>query len=345
MRALLGPAVAVVVLVSSALASREAIHERGDGEAPFRAAARAFLAALRPESRQRACFGFDDPLRLDWHFVPRERQGLPLGAMSDDERRAAHALLRAFLAPRGYGRVLGVIELEGVLRELEKNPGRDPGRYFFSVFGDVGGGEEWSLRVEGHHLALNFTGEGVDGLAPTPFFLGANPAEVRSGPRAGFKLLAPHEEQARALVKSLTPDQLAKARIAETAPADVLFGPGKPVAPDPDQGLSLGQLTGEQLGLARALVAELVDVVAPAGGAPLPPIAAVGTADALALTRFAWAGGLEPGQGHYWRLSGPRFVFEYDDTQDGANHVHFLWRDPQDDFAAAWLARHKDAER
>lgn len=59
---------------------------------------------------------------------------------------------------------------------------------------------------------------------------------------------------------------------------------------------------------------------------------------------FAWAGGTEPGQGHYWRLHGPTFVLEFDNTQNGANHVHALWRDPQNEFAARWLTQHLQEE-
>ena len=47
---------------------------------------------------------------------------------------------------------------------------------------------------------------------------------------------------------------------------------------------------------------------------------------------FAWAGGPEPGQPHYYRVQGPRLLIEYDNVQDGANHAHTVWRDPEGDF-------------
>jgi hypothetical protein len=324
MRTLLLP---IVVVAAAALVRDEESSAR---DATLRNATRDFLAALRPESRERASFVFEDEKRLDWHFVPRARTGLPLGAMDDAERRAAHRLLRTALTPAGYGRAAGVIELESVLRAIERNPGRDPGLYFFSVFGDPGGSGPWSLRFEGHHLALNFTGDAAEGIAPTPLFFGANPAEVRGGERAGFKLLAPHEESARRLVRALGAEQRGKAVIAATAPADVLFGPGRAVQPSTD-GLPLSELTSEQKPLAEQLLAEVLSDVA---------CGAIDPRAQLAEARFAWAGGLEPGEGHYWRIVAPAGVVEYDNTQDGANHVHFLWRDPANDFAAGWLARH-----
>ena len=336
MRSMLGPIVAAVVVLAAALPPAPP----SSGEGALRGAVRDYLAALRPASRARATFAFSDPARGDWHFVPRERRGLALGAMDDAERRATHALLRAALTPRGYGRALGVIELESVLREIESNPGRDPGLYHVSVFGEPAGAGPWSLRFEGHHLALNFTGVSRGGIAPTPLFLGSNPGEVLDGPRAGFKLLAPHEERARELVRSLSPPQRRKAVISETAPADVLFGPGRAVEPPEREGIAFAELDPEQLALARALVAEFEGDVAGGGRAA----GEVPSASELASTRFAWAGGLEPGQGHYWRIAGPRDVFEYDNTQNGANHVHALWRDRANDLAAAWLARHHAAE-
>ncbi len=351
MRALLGP---IVVLAAAFAASG-----RGDGDArtdaEFRRATATFLAALRPPSRTLATFAFEDPRRVDWHFSPRERSGLSLGQMDDDERRAAHALLRTMMTPLGYGHALGVIGLEEVLREQERAAGgdgsyRDPSKYYWSVFGDPSGSDPWLLRVEGHHLALNFTGVADRGLVATPFFLGANPAEVLHGPHAGTKLLARFEERARSLLQALTPEQRAIALIATTAPADVLFGPGK-AAPDLTRGIAFSALGSPQISaaieLATAVLGEVPIATPPAAPvdpqvAPFvdPQVAAL----AVGVTRFVWAGGVVPGEGHYWRLSNPAYVFEYDNTQDGANHVHALWRDPRNDFGADWLALHHATE-
>jgi Protein of unknown function (DUF3500) len=55
---------------------------------------------------------------------------------------------------------------------------------------------------------------------------------------------------------------------------------------------------------------------------------------------FAWAGGIERGQPHYYRLQAPRLLAEYDNTQRDVNHIHTVWRDPTGDFADDILARH-----
>ena len=61
----------------------------------------------------------------------------------------------------------------------------------------------------------------------------------------------------------------------------------------------------------------------------------------LDAVHFAWAGGIERGQPHYYRLQGPRLLAEYDNTQRDVNHVHTVWRDPTADFGDDVLARHR----
>lgn len=62
---------------------------------------------------------------------------------------------------------------------------------------------------------------------------------------------------------------------------------------------------------------------------------------ALDEVHLLWAGGLEPGEPHYYRLHSPVLLAEYDNTARGANHVHTVWRDPRGDFADDVLAIHR----
>ncbi len=55
---------------------------------------------------------------------------------------------------------------------------------------------------------------------------------------------------------------------------------------------------------------------------------------------FAWMGSTKRGEGHYSRLHGPTFAIEYDNTQNGANHVHTIWHDLTNDFATDLLRQH-----
>ena len=83
------------------------------------AAGRAFLAALTPVQRKVALLPFEGEERFNWHFIPRERHGLPFKAMDAAQREKAHAFLKAGLSHAGYLKATTIISLEEVLRVLE----------------------------------------------------------------------------------------------------------------------------------------------------------------------------------------------------------------------------------
>ena len=119
-----------------------------------------------------------------------------------------------------------MIELEGILREIESFGWfRDPELYWFTIFGEPSDSAPWGWRFEGHHVSLNFLSTRGNVTVSTPAFLGANPARVPSGPRAGWRLLPAEEDLARRLLASLTPEQRSRAVLSERAPADILMGP------------------------------------------------------------------------------------------------------------------------
>lgn len=319
-------------LVAAPLRGHDASAEMAD-------AAKNFLRALTPEQKAKSSFEFKDGERENWHYIPRARKGLPIKEMTQEQRLLAHALLANGLSHRGYGKAVSIMSLETVLAELEKGRAggatRDPELYYVSIFG-IPGTEPWGWRVEGHHLSLNFTAAG--GVAPsvTPSFFGTNPGEVRQGVRAGTRVLAVEEELGRSLVKMLTEAQRKAAIINADAPKEILNDP-KRVDPTKAEGITAGQLKAEQKALLAKLVREYLF-------RHRPDIAAEEFAkieksgwDTVA---FAWAGGIERGQPHYYRVQGATWVIEYDNTQNEANHVHSVWRDFAHDFDRDVLRAH-----
>ena len=300
-------------------------------------AAQAFLETLDEEARERATIPLDDEERYNWHFTPRERKGLPLQAMTPEQRIAAHELLRTALSSKGYLKATSVIYLENILHVLEDgSPRRDPELYFFSVFGTPGEGEPWGWRVEGHHLSLNYTAA-TNSLSATPAFFGANPAEVRSGPHAGLRVLAAEEDLARDLMATLDEEQRAKAIILEEAPDEIVTGVARKASLDAFEGLPASEMTDVQRTLLRRLIEEYAhNMPHDVAHEQLGKIAEAGF-DSL---HFAWAGTLERGGPHYYRIHGPTILFEYDNTQNDANHVHTVWRDFEGDFGEDLLRRH-----
>jgi Protein of unknown function (DUF3500) len=305
--------------------------------ARMRDAALSLLGSLGPAERVRASIDFGSEQRFDWHYVPRERRGLPLQAMSTDQRGLAFALLRIGLSERGYTKAETIRQLEVVLRQIEGRAFRDPELYYFTVFGDPSDPERWGWRYEGHHLSQNWTIVGGRALSTSPQFFGANPAQVFEGPMKGSRPLAPEEDLARALVKSLDKRQRAAAIVDASAPRDIITAAARRATALDDRGISYTALHGSQ---ERAL-GDLIDQHA---GSLAPALAEERLAkvrDAgLASVKFAWMGGIEKGQGHYYRIQGPTFLVEYDNTQNTANHVHVVWRDFNGDFGLDLLQEH-----
>src|SRR5438046_9455932 len=167
-----------------------------------------FLAALDANQRGKASFPFDSDERMNWHFVPKERKGLPLREMTPYQKHLASALLAAGLSQTGYIKALTIMSLEDVLKVLENDSGerRNPEKYHFSIFGTPSDTGTWGWRVEGHHLSQNYTVAGGK-VVDAPSFFGSNPAEVRQGPRKGLRTLASEDDLGVEVIRSLDEPQ------------------------------------------------------------------------------------------------------------------------------------------
>ena len=301
------------------------------------AAANNLLSALTTEQRSKASFEFATAERVNWHFVPKERKGLPFADLTPAQAHLAHVVISSALSHRGYFKAATIMSMEQILFDLEnKAPHRNPDLYYLSFFGKPGV-DVWGLRIEGHHLSLNFTARGDQILATTPSFLGANPADVRTGPRTGLRVLAAEEDLGRQLVKSLDAKQLSSALITNVAPKDIITAAARRAARLEPLGLSAGKLSKVQRETLAALIKEYLGRNrSELADADWKKVEAAGW-DKI---HFAWAGALEPGQGHYYRVQGPGFLLEYDNTQNNANHIHAVWRDFENDFGDDLLKRH-----
>jgi hypothetical protein len=328
---------ACAVLVLGATVNR--ITPAADAAAMARAA-NSFLAALDAPRRDSAQFDFTDDERMNWHFVPRARRGIAFKTMTQPQRDLARALLQTGLSQRGYLKANTIIELELVLRELGGSPTqRDPEQYFFSIFGTPGSGM-WGWRFEGHHLSLNFTVSDQGIVATAPAFFGANPAEVRTGSRVGLRALAAEEDLARALITALDAQQRATAIIAAAAPNDIVTMNRPRVDPLSPAGISVARLNPAQTAQLRRLIDEYLSRMADDIAAQRR--ASLERSDFSQIT-FAWAGSIERGQPHYYRIQGPSFLIEYDNTQNNANHIHSVWRDFAGDFGRDLIREHYES--
>lgn len=301
-------------------------------------AAKAFLGSLTPQQRAQATFQFQDDERFDWHYIPKPRKGLALRDMTPEQKQLAHALLAAGLSQQGYIKAVSIMSLDQVLKTLEegKGPQRDPEGYFFTVFGEPSSSGTWGYRVEGHHVSQNFTI--VNGkVQGAPTFYGTNPAEIREGPRKGLRILAREEDLGRQLVKSLNADQQKTAVISKDAPKEILTEASRKAALNGQpSGLEASKMNASQ----RAIFQSLLDEYCQNMTDQIDQTREEQIKKAGNNIYFAWAGGEEPGQGHYYRIQSHSFMVEFDDTQDNANHIHSVWRDFDGDFGLDLLKEH-----
>jgi hypothetical protein len=308
-------------------------------------AAVAFVNSMPSEARSKATFALEDEQRFDWHYIPRPRKGVPFKDLDQAQRQLANALLSTGLNQQGFVKAATIMSLEDVLRDIEKGSGptRDAELYYFSLFGDPSSRGAWAWRVEGHHLSLNFTILGDGRIASTPCFFGTNPAEVRQGPRQGLRALPGEEDMARALLKSMDSEQRARAIVTSTAPGDILTGHSRTADLQTPPGIKAANLGQRQSDLLMGLLSYYANNMAPEiAAARMERLRAAGFGN----ISFAWAGGPERGQPHYYRIQGPTFLIEYDDTQNDANHIHTVWRDFNGDFGKDLLGLHyKDEHR
>ncbi len=302
------------------------------------AAASELLRTLTAEQKAKIQFKLEDEERFTWDYRPVPRKGLSVREMEAYQKPLAHALLSASLSQRGFIKATTIMSLEDVLRIAEKDSGerRNPEKYYFSIFGEPSETGTWAMRVDGHHLSLNLTV--VKGkIVAAPTFFGSNPHEVRALPnRNGLRVLNREEDLGRELITSLTADQRKVAITDEKAPADILTDNHKRLPDLPagqKNGLAVSKLNAKQKAILDELVMEYTGNLSDDLAAARLDVYKKSTGQ----LNFAWSGGINKGDGHYYRLQSPTFIIEYNNTQNGGNHVHSVWREFGNDFAIANL--------
>jgi Protein of unknown function (DUF3500) len=332
----------------------------------------ALLNSLEPAQRASAVFPMDDPKRLDWDFIPKpDRCGVPMFQLNRHQRTVAHALLKSGLSMRGYTQALSVMATENVLREkeaLERDFGvlagdfRDPDAYYFSFFGRPGFEDTWGWRVIGHHLSLNYTIIGQRFLTATPCNMGAQPA-----PAGVLNPLGQDEDSAFRLLHSLPGPLRSQAHIHPVAPADFVTRQvarvGAVELPDYEDlgiptyrineedrqalrfaraapvGVRADQLPDRHWELLRDLLFSHTDRVPEELAEQYRGVIEHrGPAD----VHFAWAGGLEPGTPHYYRIHTSTILVESVNAIDSGNHIHSVWRDLGNDLGHDLLLAHPE---
>ncbi len=284
-----------------------------------------------------------DPAKHDWAYWPRPRVGLTLEQMTAEQRAMVHDLLNTVLTSMGYLKVVHVMQTEEILSVWEDiGLPRGKEKYWLALYGTPSMDEPWAWRFEGHHVSLNISVAPGGSVRVTPTFFGADPGEMPTGALAGFRPHAAAEDLGRDLVLSLSDAQRETAVLSNEAPRDIFASPINKPRDDWEtwrqtlqpEGIAVADLTAEQRHIVQRLLDEVVTTYRPEISS-----AYLRTIDIDTLS-FAWMGRLERRLPHYYRLQGADFVFEYDNVQDDANHVHSVWRSKSGDFGDDLLLEH-----
>ncbi len=308
------------------------------------ALANQFINSLNKDQQSKALFPFAEEERYNFHFVPRDdRKGISINELNPSQKEAAMALLKSCLSADGFRKATEIMQLEIVLKAIENRKEddhyRDPGKYFISIFGIPGNKTIWGWRVEGHHVAFNFSASNNSLVATTPGFMGSNPAVVQSGPQKGKQILAKETDMGFALVHSFSDQQMKDLMMDTIAPADIFTFDTRKAMFEHAAGISWTAMNNmQQQNLLRLIQVYVHRYTKLFADAMMKEIQVAG----LENLRFAWAGSRQPGIGHphYYRIQGPTLIIEYDNTQNNANHVHAVIRDLKHDFGGDELLEH-----
>ena len=301
-----------------------------------------FYNSLSDNQKDITFFDYLDGERLFWYYPPLNRHGLPLRDMEETQISLAFELLSTGLTKRSYQQAKQIIHLESILGPIEKSAGkitfkRDPELYYFTIFGIPGQKDPWGWRVEGHHISIHFSIWGNEVISMTPFFFGSNPAEVRSGPESGLRILKEREDVAFELINSLDQSQKRNAIIYPEAPYDILTYNSSRVSLPKEEGLKVSKMSKSQKAILNKLLEEYVSQVpTELSKVKLEKISDYGIDNLF----FAWGGGQSLGEKHYYRIHGGNFLVEFDNNQNQANHIHSVWRDVENDFGYDILREH-----
>ena len=333
---------AVVLCVGGAVTLQTL--QRGQAAGMMAAAAGDFLASLPEAQKAQAAFAFDSEERSRHHFIPPEvfeRRGVSYADLGFEQKVRAQELLRSGLSQQGYLTARQIMEVEGILGVLVEGEGRrfarDPDAYWVSVFGTPSAAGTWGWRWEGHHLSLHFTVVDGEATVSTPTFLGANPATVPSGARKGLRAMKAQEDTARDLLASLDAGQREAAIFDDVAPTNVVTGADLVVDPLDPVGIQGSALSSAQQEMLMAVVDSYVGLMADdVAELRRAAVAEGGIED----TWFAWAGPTARGEVAYYRVQGPNFLIEFDNTQEDPNHIHAAYRDFDGDLGRDLLREH-----
>ena len=312
-------------------------------QGPLVTNANGFLNSLDETQRSKVLFDFNDATqRAKWSNLPTTmvaRAGLKLGDLNPAQRKAAMSLLSVALSKKGYEKVMAIVEGDEQLKLASPARAAGPmfGRdlYYISILGKPSAKGPWMLQFGGHHLALNITIVGREGIL-TPSHTAAQPAKYTVEGRM-VRPLGGETDKGFAMINALDEGQRKQA-ILNYKVADLVLGPGQDGKTIQPEGIKGSALTTAQQAMLLDVAGEWAGIVNEAAAAIRMAELKAGIGD----TWFAWSGPTDPTKPAYYRIQGPTVVIEYAPQPLGGDpmmHLHTIYRDPTNDYGKKSVAR------
>jgi hypothetical protein len=309
--------------------------------------ANSFLTSLSDAQRSKVLFDFNDAAqRVKWSNLPTTivpRAGLKLGNLTDAQRKAAMDLLALTLSKRGYEKVLAIMTGDEVLKSQSGGGGGRGGGgpmfgrdlFYISILGKPSVKDPWMLQFGGHHLALNITMVGREGIL-TPSLTAAQPAKYTVDGKT-VRPLGAENDKAFALINALDEGQRKQA-ILNYKVADLVLGPGQDGKTIQPEGIKASAMNASQQAMLLDLAGEWAGIINEQATAARMADLKVN----LPETWFAWSGPTTNGTPAYYRIQGPTLVIEYAPQPLGGDptmHIHTIYRDPTNDYGKKFAAK------
>ena len=317
-----------------------------------------FINTLSVSEQKSAIYSFEDKKRVFWTNLPvgqMPRPGIRYGDLSDSSRLVFHRVLTEILSSQGYLKTTSIMQLDDILNVLyqkafddgqikkelltmTQNLKWDHGNYYISFFGMPKLDGNWSFSLGGHHIALTMTTNGKK-ISVSPYFIGTDPSEVKSGKYAGLRVLSKEEDYGFLLIHSLTDKQKAKAILSRSIPKDIITNPKSSQRIDTYDGISTEEFSEVQKAYLSFIIQEYVhNFEHEKAHEILDKMKKSGFKNMY----FAWIGSLENNKPHYYMIHSPEFLIEYDNVgfQNDGNHIHAIFREAGNDFGEDILKQH-----
>ena len=310
-------------------------------------AAKALLGLLTEAQRNASCFPANSNTWRRWQNTENyfEDYGLRLEEITDAQREAVLAILRASLSAKGYQMSRDVMRLNRFLGDLVGGPAiLGEWSYNFCLFGTPSTSEPWGWQLFGHHLSLNCMVIGGQ-MVLTPTFWGAEPSHADVGPFAGTTLFEDEERAGLTLMRSFSPEQQRRAIVAHSMVGGDL-PPGRRHFADnlhlagahqdnriiPYEGITAADMSAVQR---RNLLDLIGRYIAPLPEGPEKQRMAE-IEQHMNETHFCWIGGFAEDSTFYYRVQSPVVLIEFDhhigvfltNAEPAKFHVHTIVRTP-----------------